>query len=294
MASREAVGVMKEVYRRSERRACGLLGISRSSCRYQPRRPEENALRERLRELAAERRRFGYRRLAVLLRREGWGVNWKRVYRVYRQEHLQVGKRPRKRGVSQQRLPLALPSGPNERWSMDFVTDSLATGRCFRTLNVVDDYTRECLRIEVDTSLGGERVARVLEELWQQRGGPQVIVVDHGPEFTSQALDRWAYQRGVKLHFIAPGKPEQNAYVESFNGKFRDECLNEHWFGDLKEAREKIETWRQDYNQRRPHSALGYRTPEEFAARTAARRASPPTPVAFPPGNLTNSPELAL
>ena len=284
---------MKEVYRRSERRACGLVGLSRSSCRYQLRRPEPPALRERLRELAAERRRFGYRRLHVLLRREGWAVNGKRVYRVYRQEHLQVGKRPRKRGVSPPRLPLALPSGPNERWSMDFMTDSLATGRRFRTLNVVDDYTRECLRIEVDTSLSGERVARVLEELCWHRGRPQVIVVDHGPEFTSQALDRWAYQRGVKLHFIAPGKPEQNAYVESFNGKFRDECLNEHWFGGLKEAREKTEAWRQDHNQRRPHSARGYRTPEEFAAQVAARRASPPTPVAFPPGSL-NAPELAL
>ena len=285
---------MKQAYRRSERRACRLLGLSRSSCRYPVRRPEAKALRQRLRELAAERRRFGYRRLHELLRREGWAVNGKRVYRVYRQEHLQVGKRPRRRGVSRQRLPLALPSGPNERWSMDFITDSLATGRRFRTLNGVDEYTRECLWIEVDTSLGGERVARVLEELSRQRGAPQVIGVDNGPEFTGQALDRWAYRRGVKLHFIAPGKPEQNAYVESFNGKFRDECLNEHWFTDLEEAREKIETWRQDYNQRRPHSALGYRTPEEFAAQTAARRASPPTPVAFPPENLINSPELAL
>ena len=285
---------MKQAYRRSERRACRLLGLSRSSYRYQSRRPEEKVLRQRLRELAAERRRFGYRRLAVLLRREGWAVNWKRVYRVYRQEHLQVGKRPRKRGVSQQRLPLALPGSPQERWSMDFMMDSLATGRRFRTLNVVDDYRRECLRIEADTSLGGERVARVLEELCRQRGGPQVIVVDHGSEFTSQGLDRWAYGRGVRLHFIAPGKPEQNAYVESFNGKFRDECLNEHWFGDLREAREKIETWRQDYNQRRPHSGLGYQTPEEFAAQAAARRASPPTPVVLPPGKLTNSPELAL
>jgi putative transposase len=285
---------MKEAYRRSERRACWLMGLSRSSCRYQPRRRKEEALRQRLRELAAERRRFGYRRLAVLLRREGWTVNWKRVYRVYRQEHLQVGKRPRKRGASPQRLSLALPGGPNERWSMDFMTDSLATGRRFRTLNVVDDYTRECLRIEVDTSLSGERVARGLEELRWRRGGPHVIVVDHGPEFTSQALDRWAYRRGVRLHFIDPGKPEQNAYVESFNGKFRDECLNEHWFADLKEAKEQIEDWRQDYNQRRPHSALGYQTPEEFAAQIAARRASPPTPAVLPPGNLTNYSELAL
>jgi putative transposase len=268
--------------------------MSRSSCRYQPQRREEEVLRQRLKALAAERRRFGYRRLGVLLRREGWAVNHKRVYRLYRQEDLQVRRRLRKRTASQARIPLALPGGPNERWSMDFMTDSLATGRRFRTLNVVDDYTRECLRIEVDTSLGGQRVARVLEELREQRGGPKVIVVDHGPEFTSQALDRWAYQRGVKLHFLAPGKPEQNAYVESFNGKFRDECLNPHWFGDLEEAREEIETWRQDYNQQRPHSALGYRTPEEFAAEIAARRASPPTPVVLPPGIFTNSPELTL
>jgi putative transposase len=247
-----------------------------------------------LRELSVERRRFGYRRLAVLLRREGWTVSWKRVYRVYRQEQLQVGKRPRKRGVGQQRLPLAVPGGPNERWSMDFMMDSLATGRRFRTLNVMDDFTRECVRIEVDTSLVGERVVRVLEELRRQRGGPKVIAVDHGPEFTSQALDRWAYRRGVRLHFIDPGKPEQNAYVESFNGKFRDECLNEYWFADLKEAREEIEIWRQDNNQRRPHSALGYWTSEQFAAQIAARRASTRTLVVLPPGNLTNSPELAL
>ena len=158
---------------------------------------------------------------------------------------------------------------------------------------MVDDYTRECLRIKVDTSRGRERVARVLEELREQRSGPQVIVVDHGPEFTSQVLDRWAYEQGVKLHCIVPGKPGQNAYVESFNGNFRDECLNQHRFGDLEEAREKIEAWRQDYNQQRPHSALGYQTPQQFAAQIAARRASPPTPVAFSPENLTNSPELA-
>jgi putative transposase len=285
---------MKREYRRSERRACRLLGMGRSGCRYQPRRRHQEVLRQRLQELAAERRRFGYRRLTILLRREGWRVNHKRVYRLYRQEHLQVRKRMRKRTASVERVPLALPSGPNERWSMDFMTDSLATGRRFRTLNLVDDYTRECLRIEVDTSLGGKRVARGLEKLREQRGSPKVIVVDHGPEFTSQALDRWAYQRGVKLHFIATGKPEQNAYVESFNGKFRDECLNQHWFGDLKEARDEIETWRQDYNQQRPHSALGYRTPEEFATQIAARRASPPTPVVLPPGKLTIYPELAL
>ncbi len=274
---------MKGEYRRSERRACRLLGMSRSGCRYQPQRRDEEALRKRWKELAAERPRFGYRRWGILLRREGWGVNDKRVYRLYRQEHLQVGKRPRKRLASRERVPLALPGGSQERRSMDFMTDSLARGRRFRTLKAVDDYTRECVRIELDTSLGGE-----------QRGEPQMIVVDHGPEFISRVVDQWAYQRGVRLHFIAPSKPQQNAYVESFNGKFRDECLNQHWFEDLEEAREKIEARRQDYNQRRPQSALGYRTPEEFAAPVAARRASPPTPVALPPGNFTNSPELPL
>jgi putative transposase len=177
---------------------------------------------------------------------------------------------------------------------MDFMTDSLALGRRFRTLNVVDDFTRECVRIEVDTSLGGEPVARVLEELHRQRGGPQGIVVDHGPEFTSQALDLWAYRREVRLHFIEPGKPVQNAYVESFNGKFRDECLNEHGFADLKEAREKIETWRQDYNQRRPHSALGHRTPEEFAAQIAARRPSPPHARRLPSRKLNKFPRTRI
>jgi putative transposase len=285
---------MRGEYRRSERRACQLAGMSRSSCRYQPQRRDEEALRERLKELAGERRRFGYRRLGVLLRREGWGVNHKRVYRLYRQDRLQVGKRLRKRTAGVERVPLALPRGPNERWSMDFMTDSLATGRRFRTLNVVDDYTRECVRIEVDTSLGGERVARVLEELRERRGGPQVIVVDHGPEFTSQVMDRWAYERRVKLHFIEAGKPEQNAYVESFNGKFRDECLNENWFMSLEEARVKIETWRRDYNQVRPHSALKYQTPEVFAACAAARGASPPTPLALRPEELIQPQGFAL
>ena len=285
---------MKREYRRSERRACQLAGMGRSSCRYQARRREDEELRQRLRALAGERRRFGYRRLGVLLRREGWAVNHKRVYRLYRQEHLQVRKRLRKRTAGVERAPLAVPSGPNERWSMDFMTDSLATGRRFRTLNVVDDYTRECVRIEVDTSLGGQRVARVLEELREQRSGPQVIVVDHGPQFTSQALDRWAYQRGVKLHFIVPGKPEQNAYVESFNGKFRDECLNENWFMSLEEARVKIEAWRRDYNQVRPHSALEYQAPEEYAAQVEARGASPPTPLALLPKELISTPELTL
>jgi len=282
---------MKAVYRRSERRACQLVGKSRSSCRYQGQRRENAVLRHRLKELAAQRRRFGYRRLGILLRREGWMVNRKCVYRIYRKEGLQVRQRTKKRVAGVERVPLPVAGGPNERWSIDFMADSLATGRRFRTLNVVDDYSRECLWIEVDTSLGGQRVARVLEQLRQSRGGPRAIVLDNGPEFTSQAVDQWADDARVQLRFILPGKPQQNAYVESFNGKFREECLNEHWFVSVEEAREKIEAWRRDYNGQRPHSALGYQTPEEFAA---ARLASPPTPVVLLPKTLTNSSELTL
>lgn len=264
---------------------------SRSSCRYQGHPREDAALRGRLKELAAQRRRFGYRRLGALLRREGWTANHKRVYRLYREEGLQVRKRKRKRTAGVERVPLSMVHGPNERWSMDFMADSLASGRRFRTLNVLDEYSRECLRIEVDTSLGSQRVVRVLKQLHQSRGLPGAIVSDNGPEFTSQAVDQWAYDEKVELRFILSGKPQQNAFVESFNGKFREECLNEHWFVSLEEARQQIEAWRQDYNRQRPHSALGYQTPEAFAA---ARLASPPTPVVLLPKNLTTSPELTL
>ncbi len=171
-----------------------------------------------------------------------------------------------------------MPQKINHRWSMDFVADMLAGGRRFRTLNVVDDFSRECLNIEVDTSLGGQRVVRVLERLAQNRKLPEVLVMDNGPEFTGKALDAWAYERGVKLQFIQPGKPVQNAYVESFNGKFRDECLNENWFISLQDARDQIETWRQDYNQSRPHSSLGNMTPEEYAMSVSGlREATPPS-----------------
>lgn len=282
---------MEAAYRRSERRACHLVEASRSSCRYQGHPREDAALRGRLQALAARRRRFGYRRLGALLRREGWTVNRKRVYRLYREEGLQVRQRKRKRTAGVERVPLAMVHGPNERWSMDFMADSLASGRRFRTLNVLDEYSRECLRIEVDTSLGGPRVVRVLQQLHQSRGLPGAIVSDNGPEFTSQAVDQWAYDEKVELRFILPGKPQQNAFVESFNGKFREECLNEHWFVSLEEAREQIEAWRQDYNRQRPHSALGYQTPEAFAA---TRLASPPTPVVLLPKTLTASPELTL
>ena len=285
---------MEGEYRRSERRACGLAGVGRSSCRYQARRRDDPALRERLRELAGERRRFGYRRLTVLLRREGRLVNHKRVYRLYGEEGLAVRRRQRKRRKAAARRPLALPTEANQVWTMDFTHDNLASGRKFRTLNLMDGFTRESPRIEVDTSLPGLRVVRVLEEVAQQRGYPQAIQVDNGPEFISRAVDQWAFEHSVELHFIAPGKPTENAFIESFNGKFRDECLNENWFLTLPEAREKIEMWRRDYNQVRPHSALGYQTPEEFAARAAARGASPPTPLAFLTKELISTPELTL
>ena len=285
---------MRGEYRRSERRACQLTGMGRSSCRYPARRREDAKLRERLRELAGERRRFGYRRLTVLLGREGWQVNHKRVYRLYCEEGLMVRRRQRKRLKAEARRPLARPRQANQLWTMDFTHDNLANGRKFRTLNLMDGYTRESPRIEVDTSLPGLRVVRVLEEVARERGYPQAIQVDNGPEFISRVVDQWAFEHRVELHFIEPGKPTQNAFIESFNVRFRDECLNENWFLTLQEAREKIEMWRRDYNQARPHSALGYQTPEEFAARAAARAASPPTPLAFLTKELISTPELTL
>jgi putative transposase len=268
---------MREAPGLSERRACKLVGMTRSSYRYAVRRQEPGGLRERLRGLAQERCRFGYRRLTVLLRREGWPVNHKRVYRLYREEGLGVRRRKGKRIGVVRRQPLAIPTRPNGRWSMDFISDALGDGRKFRSLNIVDDFNRECLAAEVDTSLTGARVVRVLEQLGERRGLPQILVMDNGPEFAGRAVDVWAYDQGVKLHFIEPGKPVQNAFIESFNGKMRDECLNEHWFMSLAEAREAIEAWRRDYNEVRPHTSLGNRTPQEFTACGAALR-SPTAP----------------
>lgn len=221
-------------------------------------------LRERIKTLADERRRFGYRRIAALLQRDGERINHKRVYRIYSQENLQVRKRRRKK-LRVFRRPLLPASHPNQRWSLDFVCDSLANGHRFRTLNVVDDFTRECLAIEVDFSLPGQRVTRVLERLVLYHGTPESIVLDNGPELTCRAMISWCTQRNISLEYIRPGKPMENAFVESFNGKFRDECLNENWFLDLNDARSQIDTWRHDYNTCRPHSALGYLTPKEFA-----------------------------
>lgn len=231
---------------------------------------EEGKIRERLKELSEKRRRWGYRRLHWLLRREGFAINHKRTERLYREEGLSLRRKRRKKRTVGMRAPLPAAERPNQRWSMDFVSESLCAGRRFRTLNVVDDHTRECLAIEIDTSLGGERVCRVLDAIILERGVPETITMDNGPEFSGKALDEWAYQRKVGLRFIDPGKPQQNGYVESFNGKFRDECLNEHWFTSLDEARGVIEAWRQDYNRVRPHSSLENLTPEEFSQRYAA------------------------
>lgn len=269
-ARREAARYLQKSYQVSERRAGQLLWLSNSSLRYRSRRPTTEELRQRLRELAAERPRYGYQRLWVLLRREGWPVNHKRIYRLYCEEGLKLRKRRRRARAQVERVPLSKPSKADERYSMDFMRDTLADGRVFRTLNIVDDYTRECLAIEVDTSLPDVRVVRVLERLAAMGRQPLHIVVDNGPEFASKAVDQWAARCGVHLRFIDPGKPIQNAFVESFNGKFRDECLSQHWFISLEEARDVSEAWRVDYNERRPHQSLQYRTPVEFAKQSSS------------------------
>lgn len=259
----------------SERRACRFLGVARSVARYRSVRPPRTRERARLRELAAEKTRWGYRFLHDLMRREGFRHNWKLTYRLYREEGLAVRRRRRNKRAAVVRQPRTLPVRPNVRWSMDFVADAMSSGRRFRALTIVDDFTRECPAIEVDTSLPALRVIDVLERLRVTRGLPQTIVIDNGPEFTSHALDRWAYARGVKLAFIDPGKPVQNAFVESFNGTFRYECLDAHWFSSLADARRTAEAWRREYNEVRPHGSLGRRTPAEFAATiSVASRAS--------------------
>jgi len=263
-ARREAVNVLMTEHRFKVTRACGLASISRSLYRY-VRRRADGELRTRIESIAADKRRYGYRRVYVRLRREGWPVNRKRVYRIYRQLGLAVRRRRRKRIGIVERRPLPKPQAANQSWSMDFVSDGLADGRRLRCLTIVDDCTRECLAIEVDTSITGTRVKAVLQRLAETRGLPRSITVDHGPEFEGQVLDAWAYEANVQLAFIRPGKPNENAYIESFNGKFRDECLNEHWFITMIHARRVIEAWRIEYNTERTHSSLANLTPEEFA-----------------------------
>jgi putative transposase len=268
---RAAVTWLRERYAFSERRACRLVGIGRASARYRGRPPTDEAgLRGRLRELAAQRPRFGYRRLHALLRREGIVVNHKRVARLYGEEGLAVRRRARKRLSGEGRGAAPAPTRPDERWGLDFMSDALAGGRRIRLLCVLDLFTREALALEVDVSLPGARVVAVLDRLAGERGVPAELVLDNGPELTGRALDGWAAERGVRLRFIAPGKPSQNGVVESFNGRFRDECLASSWFTGLADARTTVEAWRLDYNGSRPHSALGYQTPAEARAAFAA------------------------
>ncbi len=243
-----------------------MAGTARATVRYRHHRAAQEPLRALLRELAAARPRFGYRRLTVLVRREQGAVNHKRVYRLYRLEGRAVRRRGRKRVARTARVAPAVPQ-PGQHWAMDFMQDSLAAVRPFRTLNIADLATRECLAIEVDTSLPGARVVRVLARRCEVHGRPATITMDNGPEFAGLALDAWAYKEGVQLDFIDPGKSMQNGHLESFNGKFRDECLNQHWFTDLDDARATIAAWREDDNSVRPHSALGNLTPVEFAHR---------------------------
>lgn len=252
----------------SQRRACALAGIDPRVYRRQPARSEDADLRKRLCALSTERRRFGYRRLHILLKREGWVVNWKKLYRLYKEEGLTVRKRGGRKRALGTRTPMAIPQGPNQRWSLDFVSDSLSCGRRFRILNVIDDFSRECLAAVIDTSLSGLRVARELDRIAEMRGYPCMVVSDNGTELTSNAILKWQEDRKVQWHYIAPGKPMQNGFVESFNGRMRDECLNEHLFDSLRHARHLVAVWRDDFNNHRPHSSLAGLTPNEYANRS--------------------------
>lgn len=258
---------LTQCYEVSQRRACEVTGATRSVVRYRHIRPEDTAIRQRLRELASERRRFGYRRLHQMLKREGTVMNLKKIRRLYSEERLQVRQRKGRKRATGTRAPMTIPQGPNQRWSLDFVSDVLAGSRRFRVLAVVDDYTAECLCLVADTSLSGLRVARELDTVIASRKSPAMIVSDNGTEFTSMAILLWSQERFVEWHYIAPGKPQQNAFIESFNGKLRDEFLNETVFSSLAEARLMLAAWKHDYNSNRPHSRLGWLTPSEFANR---------------------------
>ena len=263
---RAVVQFFRVGFRVSERRACRVARVARSSCRYRSVAADQTALRLRLRDLAATRVRYGYRRLHVLLRREGWRVNHKRIYRLYREEGLGIRVKRRKKLASASRLLPSPATKPLERWSLDFLTDGLANGRRFRVLTIVDTVSRVSPAIEGGVSLTGERVVAVLERLKGTIGRPERIAIDNGPEFISKALDAWAYHNSVQLEFSRPGKPTDNAFAESFNGRFRDECLNQHWFVSLEEVQQTVEAWRLDHNMARPHRALGQQTPAAWAA----------------------------
>ena len=274
---RDLIQFLRVGFRVSERRACRVFGWHRTTCRYRSRAQDQTPLRMRLRELAAVRVRYGYRRLHVLLRREGWPINAKRVYRLYRLEGLSLRLATRKKRVSALRAVQVPPQAPNERWSMDFMSDSLYDGRRFRVFTLVDNMTRESLAIAVDTAFSGKRVVALLERIAVTRGLPKVIQMDNGPEFTSRALDDWAHRHGVKLAFSRPGTPTDNPYIEAFNGRVRAECLNQHWFASLEEARQILEAWRLDYNEVRPHTSLDNQTPIAYKTAWAKNQANEET-----------------
>jgi putative transposase len=284
-ARREAVAHLRATHGVSQRRACAVLTVDRSSVRYQPRAPEDAAVRARMRELAAERRRFGYRRLHWLIGREGIVMNHKKFRRLYREERLQVRRRSGRKRALGTRAPLTLPDGSDQRWSLDFASDAFGDGRRFRILVVVDDFTRECVALVADTSLSGARVARELDTAIARRNRPATIVSDNGTELTSMAILKWCQASRIGWHYIAPGKPQQNAFAESFIGRLRDECLNETIFTSLAQARAVLAAWRHDYNTARPHSGLGFQTPAAFAGRASREPGvgHAPHPVALNP-----------
>ena len=272
-AEREAVAHLRTGHEMSERRACKLLQCCRMTVRYASVRGADTMLRDRMKSIAHERRRFGYRRIHVLLRREGVAVNHKRLFRLYREEKLSVRKRGGRKRALGTRAPMLVPLMPNQRWSLDFVSDQFTDCRRFRVLTVIDDCTRECIALVADTSLPGRRVARELNQLMQQRGVPKMVVSDNGTEFTSNAILNWADEAKVEWHYIAPGKPMQNGFIESFNGKLRDEKLNNTLFTTLHQARVELTNWKNDYNHHRPHSGLGWLTPSEFAKTATSAQA---------------------
>jgi putative transposase len=286
-ARRDVTFVMAE-FALSERQACKLVEVDRSSYRYDPRPDRNGELREALLTLARQKPRYGYRRLWAVLSRRGHDVNVKRVYRLYRQEHLAVRRLKRKRLERTAPVNAAL-TATNQEWGLDFVCDAVASGRGIRMLTVVDGYTRECPAIEVGVSVGSRRVTRVLERIIAERGTPKSLRCDNGPEFTSRHFIGWCEEHGITLIHIEPGRPMQNGYVESFNGRFRDECLNANWFVNIVDAKKKIECWRIEYNGERPHSSLDYRTPAEFAKTcselTSRMVAIPPEPPVEPSGS---------
>ncbi|MFG6284722.1 IS3 family transposase [Sphingomonas sp. S6] len=281
-AKRQAVAHLQATLGMSERRACAVVGADRTSMRYRSCRADDGDLRSQLCELAQQRRRFGYRRLHILLRRDGITINRKKTQRLYREEGLTVRRRKGRRRAVGARAPSPVLALPNQRWSLDFVHDQLVTGRRFRVLNIVDDVTRECLRAVVDTSISGRRVVRELADLIAERGRPKMIVSDNGTELTSNAVLAWSADGSIEWHYIAPGKPTQNGFVESFNGRMRDELLNETLFFTIGQARSILARWVDDYNTERPHSSLGYATPAAFAAGLEQQRAGLTPPVASP------------